>query len=238
MVSKMQLAAVILSLGAAPLTANAQQSFPRPIVLYRPPVAAAALQPSRGPSTITPRGPSIITSASFPTNAVTPGGPQLNPPAGNAAVQQAVQQAGQTAGQTGSTSQAGSSSEYSQSADPAANQQKTPEQELAQQQSRPTNQMLQNPSGAANLTHSGFTSSQQMAPNLYFGQQFQAWTNQQPVAQMPATYGEMGRFQPGPSGGYTAPNTYLGSGFSSWSNLSQGGATPGATGSWNYSVWP
>ena len=88
------------------------------------------------------------------------------------------------------------------------------------------------------MSHTGITSSQQTAPNSYFGQQFQNWSNQQPVAQMPSSFGEMPRYQPAPFGGYVAPNTYLGSGFSSWSNLSQGGVSPGASGGWSYSVWP
>ncbi len=228
MVSKNYLAVAIVALGVGPLTADAQQNLPRPIVLYRPPTTAA--QPSRGPST--------ITTAPVPSKTVTPNGPRSNavvtsPMAGglaNRAKQDnsAIQQASQT----------NTSTQNGQSADQAANQQKTAAQELAEQQSRPTNQMLQNPSGGHNLTHTGITSSQQMAPNLYFGQQFQAWTNQQPVAQMPASFGEMNRYQPAPFGGYVAPNTYLGSGFSSWSNLSPGGTSPGATGSWSYSVWP
>ena len=228
MVSKKYLAVAIVALGVGPLTADAQQNLPRPIVLYRPPTAAA--QSSRGPST--------ITTAPVPTKTVTPNGPRSNglvtsPAAGgpaNSAKQEnpAIQQ----------TRQTNSSTQNGQSADQASNQKKTPAQELAELLSRPTNQMLQNPSGAYNLTQTGITSSQQMAPNNYFGQQFQAWSNQQPVAQMPASFGEMSRYQPAPFGGYVAPNTYVGSGFSSWSNLSPGGASPGATGSWNYSVWP
>ena len=115
----------------------------------------------------------------------------------------------------------------------------TPEQQwVAEQQSRPTLQAMQNPSGAANLTHNGFTNSQQMAPNTYLGAQFQNWQNQQPVNQMSASFGEMNRMQPGAFGGYVGPNTFVGTGYASWSNLTQGGISPGNNGSWDFSVWP
>ena len=114
----------------------------------------------------------------------------------------------------------------------------TPEQEWEEEQKRPTYQTLLNPSAPWSLTHSGFSTAQQTAPNLYLGAQFNNWTNQQPASQMPGAGGEMSRFQPGAFGGYVGPNTFLGSGYSSWSNLSQGGSSPGSTGSWSHSVWP
>ena len=228
MVSKKYLAIAIVALGVCPLKADAQQNLPRPIVLYRPPTTAA--QPSRGPST--------ITTAPVQTKTVTPNGPRTNAVVGSPAAGGLANRAKQDNSAIQQASPTNSSTQNGQSADQPANQQRTLVQELAEQQSRPTNQMLQNPSGDYNLTHTGITSSQQMAPSNYFGQQFQAWSNQQPVAQMPASFGEMNRYQPAPFGGYVAPNTYVGSGFSNWSNLSPGGASPGATGSWNYSVWP
>ena len=110
--------------------------------------------------------------------------------------------------------------------------------ELAAQQSLPTNQVIQNPSGLYNMTHMGMTSQQHYAPNLYFGPQFQTWTNQQGRTDSPASYGEMSRFQVGQFGGYVAPNTYNGSGFNNWSNLNSGSSTQSANGGWTYSTWP
>ncbi len=208
MASKRLLAAALAALAVGSLTADAQQNLPRPIVLYRPPANAA--QSSRGPATTSPA----------PATIVSPNGSRPNPTA--------VQQVSQT----------NLPNQNGQPAEPAANNEKTAAHETADLQSRPTNQMLQNPSGAFNMTHSGISSSQQMAPNTYFGGQFQNWSNQQPVRQMSSTFGETNRFQPGAFGGYVAPNTYVGSGFSSWNNLSQGGISTGATGSWSFSVWP
>ena len=126
------------------------------------------------------------------------------------------------------------------SGDPSedGNKQKTPDEEWAEQQSRPSNQYLQNPSGGYNMTHMGISSSQQIAPNNYFGQQFQNWTNQKNVSQMPASFGDPSRMQPGAFGGYVGPNTYIGPSYANWNNLSQGGNAPGAMGSWGFSVWP
>ena len=207
MISKRHLAAAVVALAVGSLTAEAQQNLPRPIVLYRPPMASS--QPARGPSTITtnPASATIITNGARPNSA-------------------AVQQVSQP-----------SSSPQTNQPEQAGNSEKTA-QESADQQPRPTLQMLQNPSGAFNMTHSGISTSQQMAPNTYLGRQFQNWSNQQPVGQMPSTFGEANRYQTGAFGGYVAPNTYVGSGFSSWNNLSQGSVSPGSTGSWSFSVWP
>lgn len=87
------------------------------------------------------------------------------------------------------------------------------------------------------MTHLGMTDQQQMAPNLYFGTQFQNWTNQQPVAHMPSAQGEMTRFQPGVFGGYEAPNTYFGAGFHNWGNFAPATSQPGANGSWDMVLW-
>lgn len=211
MISVRHLAIAVVTLGFGSL-ADAQQNPPRPIVLYRPPAAV--------PRGVNSPAPNLLHGKVVTSNPVRP-----------AVITPASRPTGQTlSGQSASatTGELGSRNE----------QEKTPEQEWAEQQTRPTNQALQNPSGAYNLSHSGFSSSQQMAPNLYLGQQFQNWSNQQPVGQMSASMGEMSRYQPGQFGGYIAPNTYLGSGFSTWSNLSQGGNSPGANGSWNYSIWP
>jgi len=232
MLVKRRLAIAALILGWGTLAAEAQQNFPRPIVLYRPPSAAPqAARPATGvPANAAsnrigiPGGPRPATITMNPSSAMPS---PLNPSAVNPSTAM------------GSPNPQGSAQPASSATtQPLAFGQwaETP-QEFAEQQARPTNQMLQNPSGSANMTHSGMSSSQQMAPNLYFGNQFQAWTNQQPVAQMPASFGEMSRFQPGPFGGYVGPNTYVGSEFSTWSNLSQGQVSPGATGSWGFSPW-
>lgn len=116
---------------------------------------------------------------------------------------------------------------------------KTPEQEWAAEQKRPTYQQMQNPSGAFNMTHTGMSSGQQYSPNTYLGTGFDNWTNQQPISQSSSTYGELPRNQPPVQfGGYTGPNTFMGTGFDSWTNMSIGGIAPGSGGSWDYSVWP
>lgn len=219
------IAAVVLGVGA--LTADAQQNLARPIVLYRPP---ATSNPSPRPATFTTNSFSNPVLA----NGVAPNNTRANPFSTASSTNGAMNGSAQEnpMGQSSATSQNG------QPGNPAETQEKTAAQEWADQQSRPTNQMLQNPSGAANMTHSGMSSSQQMAPNTYFGKQFNTWTNQQPVGQMSSTFGETNRFQPGSFGGYVSPNTYVGAGFSSWNNLSQGGISPGATGSYSFSVWP
>lgn len=209
-----------LSMGA--LTAEAQQHLPQPIVLYRTPANGAAPVRVAVPVRSNALPASSATKSPAATGAVRPGMIVTNP----AMAQQTGQAVVTSSGKSNETP-----------GNPAETKPLTPEQEWIEQQSRPTNQMLQNPSGGYNLSHSGFTSQQQTAPNSYFGQQFQNWTNQQQVNQMPASFGEMSRFQPGPDGTYVAPNTYLGSGFFDWSNLNQGGITPGATGSWSFSTW-
>jgi len=252
MVSRTHLAAAMLALSVGSLSAEAQQRLPQPIVLYRSPVSGTA--PARPAATTRPVSnekaaapvrsnvPSVGSTAAGP---VRPGMIVTNPgmtlqtptttnPQANAATNPLAGQG--TAPQPGKE-QTGREQEGGASGNQSETKELTPEQEWRQQQSRPTNQMLQNPSGGYNLSHSGFTSQQQMTPNTYFGQQFQAWTNQQAVGQMQSSFGEMSRFQPGASGAYVAPNTYLGSGFSNWSNLNQGGITPGATGSWDFSTW-
>lgn len=225
MISRRQLFGALVMLPALGLPAVAQQPLSRPIVLYRPTAVSTTTPIQRGSTVATPvtlgNG---VPSGPRPATIFSPGAgmqPLPQASAGNQVVPQTSAQNQQN---------------------PAQSQPETPEQqaynEWQREQSRPTNPMLQNPSGAFNMTHQGITNQQQMAPNQYFGQQFQTWTNQQPVAQMPATFGELSRFQPGQFGGYVGPNTYLGSGFSNWSNMSSGGLSPGATGSWSFSVWP
>lgn len=219
MASTKQWGIAVVILGIGPLSALAQQSMaPRPIVLYRP--APASSQAMRRPVTLTTK-PASTPTANVNGTRSTAGNQSLGQ--GNAATQQP---------------QSSTSGSDPQAQDADNNQPKTPEQEWLEEQKRPTSQMLQNPSAAWNLTHTGISNSQQMAPNTYLGNQFQSWTNQQSVPQMPANFGEMNRFQPGPSGAYMAPNTYMGTGFYSWNNLTQGGISPGATGSWGFSVWP
>ena len=227
----------VVFVGIGTVTAHAQQNLPRPIVLYRSP---SNNQPSRTPSSAairpvtsihTPATPGVSTA---PARPVTIGPVKTGP---TAATGNAVNLSGsQPAAMTGSNPQ--NSAGQSQADQHQEKAEQTPQQEWEEQQKRPTNQMLQNPSGAQNLSHAGFSNSQQYAPNNYLGPQFQNWSNQRNVGQMPASFGEMNRFQPTGFGGYVAPNTYVGSGFSSWNNLSQGSASPGATGSWSFSVWP
>lgn len=214
MISSRHLAFAVVTLGFSTL-ANAQQNLPRPIVLYRPPSAPAAV-PRGGNAAPNSNSGKVVAPNTVRPAVITPG-TNVQP------------------GQTNSVQNSAGAKDQAGSSD---TKEKSPEQEWAEQQTRPSNQALQNPSGAYNLSHAGISSSQQMAPNLYLGQQFQNWSNQQPVGQMPGSQGEMSRYQPGQFGGYTAPNTYLGSGFSNWSNLSQGGNSPGANGSWSYSIWP
>lgn len=222
MVSRTHLAAAVLAFGVGALTADAQQNLPQPIVLYRAPANSAVPVRVAVPAQSNTLPASSATKGPATPGAVRPGMIVTNPAMSQQTGQAMVSQSGKPEGATGNL---------------AETKPLTPEQEWIEQQSRPTNQMLQNPSGGFNLSHSGFTSQQQTAPNSYFGQQFQNWTNQQQVNQMPASFGEMSRFQPGPDGTYVAPNTYLGSGFFDWSNLNQGGITPGATGSWSFSPW-
>lgn len=250
--------AVVMGLGA--VTAQAQQNLPRPIVLYRPPSSSQPLRPANGPvtrnvtsMTASPtNGSAANTPANTPTS--TPSNPVVKPATKPVTIipgQPVVP--GQSAG-TVVNNKPGSQSVSPTNAKPGATTQaqngatqtdlrqeglpKTPQQEWEEQQRRPTNQMLMNPSGAQNMTHSGISNNQQMAPNTYLGPQFQDWSNQRNVGQMPASFGEMGRFQPTGFGGYVAPNTYVGSGFSAWSNLSQGAQSPGANGSWDFAIWP
>lgn len=253
MISHRHLAVAIAALGIGTIegttgTVEAQQSLPRPIVLYRP--QPNSLQTSRGPtaSSSTFRNVSsggISSSTGQATSArpvtIVPGQPAAG--SSTALGRQTLRPAGQqstakTNVATRSQTDPGSTDQRQAEHTPQENTTKTAEQEWAEQQARPTNQMLQNPSGAQSMTHSGMSSSQQLAPNTYLGPQNQNWSNQRTVGQMPASYGEMNRFQPTSFGGYVGPNTYVGSGFSNWSNLSQGGVSPGANGSWNFSVWP
>jgi hypothetical protein len=216
MLNSMPLMGTLFVLAVAPLAALAQQPLPRPIVLYRPGTTTTA-QPNPNP-TQSPRPTTLTTKpVAAPTDQF--GSRNSN----GQATQPGNQQDASTTGQ-------------SQKADD--NQPKTPQQEWEDEQKRPTYQQLLNPSAGWNLTHSGFTNAQQMTPNTFFGPQFQTWTNQQAAWQMPSTYGELSRFQPGQFGGYVGPNTFVGTGFNSWTNQSPGGISPGATGSWGLSVWP
>jgi hypothetical protein len=256
-ISKSSFALGWVCLGLSCSVSIAQQNLPRPIVLYRPP--AIGTPTPRGSMTLTrpvsqalptqnpaalPMPNSSASSAQFPSTPTTPyleqraavvSGQAQTPAANPANINAAASVTGLSAPTTAGRSPDNGSNE---SQNKTETQQQADEREAAAQQARPTLQMLQNPSGGYSLSHSGTTTGQQMAPNLYFGPQFQSWTNQQGMAQMPGAYGEMSRFQPAPFGGYTAPNTYFGSGFSNWTNLSSGSIAPGSQGGWSYSVWP
>jgi hypothetical protein len=246
MVSKRILLLTGVALGASAFNASAQQPLPRPIVLYRPvqytnqygqpnPPAQVA-QPVSPPMTqqaldrqwaygvSQPRPATINTNVTSFSNAAKPNTVQP-------AVMNGFGNQGPQVSQTGSQ-QNGQPNQ----ADPQGLM--TEQQWEAEQKSRPTLQAMQNPSGAMNMTHSGFTNNQQVAPNTYLGAQFQDWQNQQPVSQSSAAVGELYRMQPGPFGGYVGPNTFVGTGFSTWSNMTQGGISAGATGSWDFSIWP
>lgn len=221
-----------------PWPAMAQQNLPRPIVLYRPPNAQAP----RGSVTI----PGMAASPQSPAGQTRPGAVSNPPNVGNqffgnqattlgwqadrtsfAAVNTpAVQADGRT--QTNFASENGRPSDGTTDG-PAKSQENQP---------MISNQMMQNPSGAYNLTHAGITTSQQFAPNLYFGSQYHTWSNLQTPTESPASFGEMSRMQPGAFGGYIAPNNYVGSNFAVWNNLSSGSVTPASGGGWSYSVWP
>lgn len=251
MISVRILWAAVVVMGLGTVSAQAQQNLPRPIVLYRPtsntqtlrPAAAPVARnvttvtasPANGSSANTLSNPSVKPATKpvtiIPGQPVTPGqsaGPVVNNKPGSQPTSVANAKPGANVQAQNGQLQA----------DPQQESPKTPQQEWEEQQRRPTNQMLMNPSGAQNMTHSGISNNQQMAPNTYLGPQFQNWSNQRNVGQMPASFGEMGRFQPTGFGGYVAPNTYVGSGFSSWSNLSQGAQSPGANGSWDIAIWP
>lgn len=236
------------------ISVNAQQPLPRPIVLYRSvqntTLVPQANQPAQAVQPASPvqgfdrvpvnpaapgRGPVTIT-----TNPAFFGNQSANVATPNPAVVGAVSQRGN--GATTPASQNGvAGNGFSQDGQAGQTDSKglTPDQQwIEEQRSRPTLQAMQNPSAPQNFSHSGFTYAQQRAPNNYLGSQFDNWTNQQPINQMPASFGEMGRMQPGPFGGYVGPNTFMGTGFESWTNMTQGGIGPGATGSWDFSIWP
>lgn len=222
-------------------TVSGQSPLPRPIVLYRPSAAAPVPTTVPGPPTrdMAPGSPAASGSprpgqpASPAMTTVRPGvavSPKTVTPPGSAA----------TGWQSGSMTFPNSSPgmpDARGNARETQNPQARAAAESREQQSRPTIQAMQNPSPGLQLTHTGITEQQQFAPNNYFGAQFNNWTNQQAISQMPSAQGEMTRFQPGPFDGYTAPNTYLGSEFHSWSNLSTPMNVPGATGSWNMMPW-
>lgn len=251
MVSKRILLLTGVALATGAFNASAQQPFPRPIVLYRPvqytnqygqpnppaqvaqsvspPLTQQALDRQWAYGVAQPRGPVTINSNAAAFSNTTPNTARPN------AVQPAVLNG------FGNLTPQASQAASQQNGQPnrADSQGKTAEQQWqAEQQSRPTFQAMLNPSGAMNMTHNGFTYGQQDAPNTYLGARFENWTNQQPVNQMPASFGEMSRMQPGPFGGYVGPNTFLGTGYDNWSNLTQGGISPAATGSWDFSIWP
>ena len=247
MASKRTLLLTGVTLVTGAFSAGAQQPLPRPIVLYRqvqqttqfppanqspqvaqpvsPPMTQQALDRQWAYGFTQPRGPATVNSNA--TSFSNPARPNVVQPA----VVNGFGNQGPQVSQTGSQ-------QNSQSNQATPDGQMTEQQWLAEQQSRPTLQAMQNPSGAMNMTHSGFTDGQQTAPNTYLGAQFQNWSNQQPVNQAASAVGEMNRMQPGPFGGYVGPNTFVGTGFSSWSNMTQGGISAGATGSWDFSIWP
>lgn len=251
MISVRILGVAVVVLGLGTVSAQAQQNLPRPIVLYRPPSNSQTLRPAaipaaRNVTTVTastvngsPANGTSNPSAKPTTKPVTivPGQPAMSGQSVGSVVngKPGTQPTSVTNAKSGSNAQAQNGQLHT---DPQQEAPKNPQQEWEEQQRRPTNQMLMNPSGSQNMTHSGISNNQQMAPNTYLGSQFQNWSNQRNVGQMPASFGEMGRFQPTGFGGYVAPNTYVGSGFSSWSNLSQGAQSPGANGSWDFAIWP
>ncbi|MDB5347249.1 MAG: hypothetical protein JWP89_5626 [Schlesneria sp.] len=251
MVSKRILLLTGVALGAGAFNASAQQPLPRPIVLYRPvqytnqygqpnqpaqvaqpvspPMTQQALDRQWAYGVAQPRGPVTINTNATSFSNTTPN--TARPNAVQPAVVNGIGNQGAQVSQTGSQQNGQSNQADSQGL-------MTEQQWEAEQKSRPTLQAMQNPSGAMNMTHNGFTNGQQVAPNTYLGAQFQNWQNQQPVSQSSAAVGELYRMQPGPFGGYVGPNTFVGTGFSTWSNMTQGGISAGATGSWDFSIWP
>lgn len=100
---------------------------------------------------------------------------------------------------------------------------------------RPSNQQIQNPSGEFQLTHVGITHPASIAPNNYFGPEFNGWSNlQMPSGNLDA-FESFNRTQPDiNSGGHYSPNTYVGSANSDWSNLSSGSLSANDLGGWNF----
>lgn len=232
-----QIALFAAALMIGPLTAVAQQNLPRPIVLYRPPVQGRVAPKTISTPTVSASVPRLPQHFSGPRTFGIPGTTNTMMSPVDAMMARPVSDArppqshGTLPVSSGAATQP---SNGTQTDNATTDSSRVPQA----QQPLPTNQVMQNPSGLYNMSHSGITASQQYAPNLYFGPQFQNWTNQRAMPDSPASFGEMSRNQPGPFGGYVAPNTYLGSGFSSWSNLSSGNIAPAATGGWNYSTWP
>ena len=102
---------------------------------------------------------------------------------------------------------------------------------------RPTIQQMQNPSGAYQITHNGFTQGQYTSANNYFGSQFNTWSNLRPVQMNLDLFESFNRTQPplNPnSGAYFSGNNYLGPVNNQWSNLSSGSITPNYLGSYIY----
>lgn len=284
MVSKRILILSGLTLTLGSLNANAQQSLPRPIVLYRPvtnttvapqakvyTTSALPLNPLNSPTTqprpatinaapvsqqATSKQPASQQGASQQTASSQAFAPQTgwqqttasNHPGMSSVVPSTLPNSGMLApGSFGNSSvqqtwQAGADQQRQTPTGPvdqAGIPFKTPEQEWAAEQKRPTFQAMLNPSAPYNMTHTSMSSGQQYSPNTYLGTGFDNWTNQQPISQSPSAYGELPRNQPPVQfGGYTGPNTFMGTGFDSWTNMSMGGIAPAGTGSWDFSVWP
>lgn len=100
---------------------------------------------------------------------------------------------------------------------------------------RPTNQQLQNPSGAFQLSHAGFSQPGSVAPNNYFGPEYNGWNNLRVPSGNLDSFESFNRSQPDMnSGGYYSPNTYLGIANNDWSNLSSGAVSPNELGGWSY----
>lgn len=102
---------------------------------------------------------------------------------------------------------------------------------------RPTFQQMQNPGGAYQMTHTGFTQNQYTSPNNYFGSQFNTWSNLRPVPTNLDLFESFNRTQPplnANSGAYFSGNSYLGPVNNQWSNLSSGSITPNYLGSYIY----
>jgi hypothetical protein len=100
---------------------------------------------------------------------------------------------------------------------------------------RPTNQQLQNPSGGYHLTHLGFSQPASIAPNNYFGPEFNSWNNLRVPAGNLDAFESFNRFQPDMnSSGYFSTNTWLGPINSDWSGLSSSSVIPNDLGGWSY----
>jgi hypothetical protein len=99
----------------------------------------------------------------------------------------------------------------------------------------PTYQQLQNPSNGFQLTQIGMSTPHNLAPNTYFGSQFNNWNNLQMQPPGLEPFDSFMRTAPIDFGGHYSTNTYLGPMYNDWSNLSTGTVTHNELGGgWNY----